>query len=348
MSSNNRPRSRRTKRILIGTAIGVGFLAIAVWSLARRGVTIGDVMERFSDTHLGWIAVYFGIQLVLQTLRVVRWSTLVRGQGAVPWKRTVAVGLVGQMAIILFPMRIGEAARPILISREDEIDFGQGTATVVVERVVDGILVGLMFIGTLAALTTIAVPSEFRAGAWAFTLIFGGVAVFILVAGLLRNWVGWLINQTVGKILPGFCGWLLNTVDSFFAALKTMARQPGRVFAFLGMTLVLWGITGLSLLPIFWAFDLDLPVVASFAVLCTMTVGIAVPAGPGGAGPLNFAVILAFRAFGVDEATNGALAILLPVLIIAVNVFGGLVGLWLGGISLKGALEEGEGHENAV
>jgi glycosyltransferase 2 family protein len=323
-------RLGRAGRLVLGLAVSGAFVALAVWSLAGRGVTLESVLDRLSAGHYGFVGVYVLVLLLLAALRVVRWGFLVRGLGDISWRKITSVSLLGQMAIGVLPMRLGEAVRPLLILERGRLGFGQATATVVVERVVDGILLGGLLAATLWALSGVPLPPEFRIGAWVTTAVFGGLAVFLLVGTLFHYRVLKLVRALLGPLWPRLAERLVGLIESFLLALRTLARQRRALALFLATTLVIWLVTGLSLLPIFAAFGVELPLVASFTVVCVMVIGYMIPAGPAATGTLNYAIVVALSAFGVDEAVTGALAILLYVLILGVNVAVGLLGLWLG------------------
>jgi uncharacterized protein (TIRG00374 family) len=325
----------------LGLLISGVFVGLAYLSLSSRGVTFAEIFDRLGAGNYAWVGVYIAMQLLLAGVRVIRWGILIRGFSPIPWRRITGIALVGQMAIGLLPMRLGEAARPVLILERGRINLGQSTATVVVERVFDGILIGLMFGSTLYFLRHMDLPFEFLIGAYLTTAVFGGMAIVLLAATIFRQGAVRFLNLILRPISTRVASRLVALLESFLEALKTIALDPRRGAAFVALSVVHWLITGVTLVPIFIAFGIDLPVVASFAVLCVMMVGYMIPAGPAATGTLNYAIILALDAFGVVESTTGALAILLYGLILMVNVAVGLAGLWLGGASLGSILSLG-------
>lgn len=315
------------------------FVALAIWSLARRGVTLGGVWERLVGGAYGWILVYVAIAVVLQCLRIARWGVLLRGIAPVPWRRIVSVGAVGLAAIALLPVRLGEAVRPVLIAERRGLRVGEAAATVVVERVIDGLLVSLMFILTLYFLRGQDLPDAFLIGARATAAIFGTAAAGLVIAVIFHRRFEWLTEKLVTPWAPRLGHRLVGFVEHFFRALRTLSRRPGRGASFLGLTVVLWIINGCGLLPLFWSVGVNLSLVAAFAVLCVMVVGFMIPAGPAGTGTLNYAIVLALTAFGVDDSATGALAILIYVLLILTNLVVGLMGLAVGDIQLAAVRE---------
>ena len=66
--------------------------------------------------------------------RGARWIFLLRPLAPVPLPTALSVGLAGSMWIALLPFRLGELARPLLLSKTTSIDVGRGLGVVALER----------------------------------------------------------------------------------------------------------------------------------------------------------------------------------------------------------------------
>jgi uncharacterized protein (TIRG00374 family) len=321
--------TKKHTKILLGLGISVLFVTLAVQSMETEGVTGADVAARLGEANLLWVAAYGGTLLLMHGIRLFRWGLLLRSIGPVSWRKIVGVGAVGQAAILLFPVRLGEAVRPLLIVDKDHVNLAESTATIVIERVIDGLFVGLFFIVTLLFLDTSTIPRGFELGAQLTTLVFGGAALFLIFSALFRNTARRLIEVILNPFAPKFGATLGRAMDEFLSAILVLTKQRWRGLVYLSVTLILWLVTMLSALPIFAACDLDLPVIAAFAVMCSLVIGFMVPAGPAATGPMHWAVIMSLGAFGVEASTTGAVSILFYVVLVGVSLFVGLVGLIL-------------------
>ena len=64
--------SPRGTKALVGFAISAFFVALAVWSLAQRGVSLEHVLDRLAEGDYRWIGVYVAVLFLLQALRILR------------------------------------------------------------------------------------------------------------------------------------------------------------------------------------------------------------------------------------------------------------------------------------
>src|SRR5207302_2105873 len=106
------------------------------------------------------------------TVRSVRWQPLLGGKPGAPLLfRTLVIGL---MLNDLLPGRLGEVARVYLLARSASVPVGASLASIVVERVLDGIaLITLLGLGLAVAVVTGSYRSE----------AFGGVLVAVAIVG---------------------------------------------------------------------------------------------------------------------------------------------------------------------
>lgn len=83
-------------------------------------------------------------------IRAYRWGILFR-----PFKKNISIlnlyhySLIGMFINTLIPGRVGEPARGILIAREEGLETGSGLATIVIERMIDSLMIVVLFFTSL-------------------------------------------------------------------------------------------------------------------------------------------------------------------------------------------------------
>ena len=85
--------------------------------------------------------VYFLAVLV----RTWRWDYLLRPLKRIPVRRLFPVVVIGYMGNNIFPFRIGELLRAYVLKRNEEVSISSSLATIVVERIFDGLTM-LLFV----------------------------------------------------------------------------------------------------------------------------------------------------------------------------------------------------------
>ncbi len=275
---------------VIANLIGGVFLWLSARSLPFDQLT--GYVQGADFGHLAlWSFVFLLVYVVCHVSRVVRWNDLIQPLGDVnPW-HVHRVCTVGFTAILLLPLRLGELVRPYLLSRQTGLPMASVLATAVVERVIDGLLItGLLFL-------TLSTYSGDRATGLVASTGFISAAIFIpalfmcALAYWRRRWALVLIEQTIGRVMPGFAAKLSGMLDAFIGGFKALVQGRAMV-RFLLLTLVYWASNILSMwLLARYGFGLDLGLWEMATVLAILVIGIMIPAGPAMAGNFEFFVM---------------------------------------------------------
>ena len=92
------------------------------------------------------MGLYLVTLVVTHFFRSWRWNYLLRPLGAaLPLRRLLPISSVGFMAILALPVRLGEFVRPYFVTREGRVRMSAAVGTVAVERIVDGLLISILF-----------------------------------------------------------------------------------------------------------------------------------------------------------------------------------------------------------
>ena len=292
------PSAGRLGKILVGLAVSAALLVYV----------FRDVDLRVIAVHLrSTIWTFLLLSVVLHALslwtRAWRWSFLFP-PGTRPTHLFRAL-LVGYMGNNLLPLRAGELVRIYVASRHGP-RFWTTFATVVVERVLDGLAIGLVVAGLLLV---IPLPGELR---WPIALFLGVEAVGILLLVAIAT-------------APGFCRALIEMVfhrlgwleRRLLALLATMTeglrglRAPRHVAPIILSSVGVWLLFALSVWAALRAAHLDLPVVAAFTVLAFLGLGVSLPSSPGFVGIVQAATVLALALFAVPRPEALSFSLLL-------------------------------------
>lgn len=115
-----------------------------------RGVEFGEVLDILKDVNLIYVVVFLTGLYSQFFIRAFRWGILFR-----PFKKKVSLmnlyhySFIGMFINMLIPGRLGEPARGILIAKDEELDPASGLATIVIERVIDSMMIVVLFFTSL-------------------------------------------------------------------------------------------------------------------------------------------------------------------------------------------------------
>lgn len=321
-----------------GVRFGLSLLAAMIigavfFALAAHTVPIESVRAYIGEIDWGRLslgsAVFVVIYAVCHGARIARWHVLVGPLGDVDFKETCRVGAVGFTAILLLPLRLGELVRPFLLAHRNSVSGAGAVGTIVVERILDGLVVtGLLFAGLWTYQGEASTELARTAGTVA-AAIFVPALGMCLLARYSRRLARRVVMATVGRFSERVGGWIADLFDQFATGLEGMSRR-GELVRFLGATAVYWGANVISM----WAlltigFDLEVGLWEMITVMAVLVVGIMVPAGPALAGNFEYFMVQGLGLYvAVDQAgvagEVGAYAALVHLLQIAVIVAPGV------------------------
>ncbi|HZH02377.1 MAG TPA: lysylphosphatidylglycerol synthase transmembrane domain-containing protein, partial [Myxococcaceae bacterium] len=239
-----------------------------------------------------WLLPYLGVLTLVHLARTLRWGCLLSGMQRVPFAQLNQASGIGFMMLLILPFRLGEFARPYLIARRSTIGRSAAMATVVLERIVDGLSVALL----LKALLFFA-PGEtgevgaVRLGSDLMLAIFGGGLLFLLFARWQQPRAVRWVRAVLERVSPRAAEVGAASVDRFVGALRQLPGR-GAALGFFAYTAVYWGLNGFGMFVLARAFDcsgaqtigctpIQVTLFQAYVVLCVLVVGMMIPAAPG-------------------------------------------------------------------
>jgi glycosyltransferase 2 family protein len=286
--------------------LGLAFAALAVW-FTLRDVDLHDVADEFRRAHWG---VLLGLSvpsyLGVVWLRALRWRLLTDAIRPLPRAALFRAVAVGFMANNIFPLRIGELVRVGFLARETQTPPAAVLATVVLERVIDGLSVLAMALAAIAFL-----GSEAELFRRAVVLLAPVALVPLAMLGWLRaapeaalRFAALLLRPAPERIAE----LALHQLRSFAAGLGAL-RGGAHLAWIAGYSILIWLVAStLPVLAAFWAVGLDLgspirSLMASWMTLSALAAAVALPAAPGFFGLYHAACKATLVQFGVSAKT---------------------------------------------
>lgn len=299
------------KKLLI--AFGILIAAFFLYLFIQK-VEWGKVIAAISQANYWWLIPNVALIFVSISLRAWRWGVMVRPLKKCSFHGLYAATMIGFMASNILPARLGELARPLSLGKIEDISRSAVMATTLVERVFD-------LLTLLALFTVIMLFKEFPASVtedlnhletagWLFLAV-TLVAVIVLILLKLRTAATLRVLNKVLNIFPQRIQEVGNNILVKFASGLDVLSDPKAVLNISVQSAVLWIIMALSNYFIFLAFDMTLPIDASFVVLAVVSVGIMLPNAPGFIGPYQYLTVLSLSLYGVERNQAAACSIVM-------------------------------------
>ncbi len=325
----------------IGLALSVGLM---VFLFTR--IDIAMLWESLRRVDPSYLLLAVALLIFSFWIRALRWRYL-----AEPVKSGISVGslfsatMIGFMANNVLPARLGEFVRAYALGRKEDLPKSPVFATIVVERLFDGMAVLLMLILALVLMPPEVaghVSGTFRkVGAGSFVLyalVITALALFVKRPELPGRLAGRLINPFSARLAAKASG----MADSFVKGLDVV-KAPRLLGMILLYSAIHWGLQPLMAYFLFKAFGLGFGMYDALFVFVLACIGVALPSTPGYVGTYHAAVMGGMVLLGLDNDSALGFAIVAHAVIYIPVTLLGLYYLSKENLSLGGIkkLEEG-------
>jgi len=278
--------------------LGMAISALFLYK-AMAGLHLAATWAVLEHAQYLWLIPAVLVYFVAVWFRTWRWHYLLRPLGKVPLPELFPVVCIGYMGNNVYPFRIGELIRSYVLRRRTQISMSASLATIIVERVLDG-LVMLLFV--FVALPFSPMPSEYRNAVIFFSVLFlGALVVFLWLAAqpdkatAAYRWFG-------ERFLPE--RWHLKLdplVGRFLTGLHSLRRGEDVLLIFFTSVLIWLTETGK-----YWVVMHAFPFHVSFITLMLMNgivnLATTLPSAPGYVGTFDTPGIEVLVAFNVRRS----------------------------------------------
>ena len=283
---------------------------------------VGEVMSYGMD--YGWIALSLVFGVFANLFRGWRWKLALEPLGEYPKTSNSVYAIFISYASNLVIPRVGEVTRCGVLSKYDGVSFPKSLGTVVSERMIDtlcvGVITGLVLLSQMPVFATFFAETGTDVGRYAEVLTSGHfylIVLCVVAIGLLGFFL--IRNIALFAKLKG----ILQNVWQGIVALKDIKHIP----LYIIYTLGIWVCYFFEFYLAFFAFDFSahLGISAGLVMFVVGTLAVIVPT-PNGAGPWHFAVMTMLMLYGVGKEDAGIFALLVhgiqTFLLILLGIYG--------------------------
>lgn len=340
------------KQAWLGVLISAAFLYLAFrktdWSQTIRVLQAVDYF---------WIVVSLPVLFLAFWFRALRWRYLLMPSGRPGLHSLFGAVMIGFMSLNLLPFRLGEFIRAYVLGRREGMSKTGVFATVVLERVFDGISVLLLLIVSLFLQPiplSDGVMAWVRAFSYLAVLIFVGAVVFLVLAKMNTRLLI-LIAERVLTPFPRLKHKAEQLILAFVGGLDALgsARLLGMVLFY---SALVWLATTVYYWMVMFGFQsadgvpmgAQVGPVGSMFVLAAVALGIMIPSSPGFVGTFELACITAVAALGVDKSAAQTYAIVVHLAQFLPVTLTGILYLYLQNFSLREIKRGGEAAKGEI
>jgi uncharacterized protein (TIRG00374 family) len=304
LCSRKKPSLLKRWQFWAGVAISVVFL----W-LALRGLKLSDVWGSLRTANFWWLIPGVAVYFVGVWARAWRWHYLLRPLKNIPTRTMFPIVTIGYMGNNIYPARAGEVLRAYVLRREQGVPVSASLATIVVERIFDGVVMLMFVFFNLSALARLTGDSGFagsiQALAVAGTAVFALALLAFLLAAIFPQQSLGLYTRLVAPRLPARVREkVTGLLVSFWTGLEAL-RSPRNIFMVFVTSIVIWLLETGKYWFVMHAFDFSGYTGGFFGLMLMngiVNLATTIPSAPGYVGTFDTPGIAVLSAYGVDPA----------------------------------------------
>ncbi len=285
--------------------LGVGISAFFLY-LVLRGLDLSAFWVEVRRANYWWLLPGVGVYFLAVWARAWRWHYLLRPLKVLPTSDMFRIVAIGYMGNNIYPARAGEVLRAALLKRNEVISISASLATIIVERIFDGVvMLAFIFLNLreLAALTGgagLAGGFSIRQIAlWGTTAFVGALMIFLMGAMFPKPsqrvvaWVSQLLPMRIRKRL-------LEISNRFLDGLASL-RSPLEALMIFLTSLVIWLLETGKYWFVMQAFDFEVSFFALMLMNGVVNLATTIPSAPGYVGTFDAPGIAVLEAYGVQS-----------------------------------------------
>lgn len=285
---------------------GVLISVFFVW-ISLSGLRLGEFWNVVKNANYWWIIPGIAVYFVAVWVRAWRWHYLLKPIKEIPTRTMFPITTIGYMGNNIYPARAGEVLRAVILKRREGVPVSASLATIIVERIFDGVvMLAFVFINLpeLARLTggsgfvgNIQQVAIYGTGAFvAALIIFLLAAMFPTVTSKIGQWF-------IDRFLPERLREKVSGIMHKFLDGLASLRSPFSILMVFVTSVIIWLLETLKYWFVMHAFGFTVSFFALMLMNGIVNLATTIPSAPGYIGTFDAPGIAVLTAYGVPQAT---------------------------------------------
>lgn len=296
--------------------VGVFISIVFIW-LALRGLRLEEFWDSVEQANYIWLLPGIGVYFVGVWVRAWRWHYLLGPIKRIPTRTMFPITTIGYMGNNIYPARAGEVLRAVILKRREGVSVSASLATIIVERIFDGVVMLAFIFVNLPELTKLTGSSGFigtiQQVAMIGTGIFlGALAVFLIAAMFPRITAKsglWFIYRLMPKRSHER---IIALMNKFLGGLASL-RSPFNVLMVFFTSVIIWLLETGKYWFVMHAFDFSVSFFALMLMNGIVNLATTIPSAPGYIGTFDAPGIAVLTAYGVEHSVAAGYTLVLHV-----------------------------------
>lgn len=288
--------------------LGVLTSGFFLW-LVLRDIEYALLWQKTREANYWYILPGIAVYFVALWVRTWRWHYLLRPLKAIPTADMFPIVTMGYAGNNIFPARAGEVLRAVLLKRKQQVPISASLATIIVERVFDGVVMLAFIFLNLAELSRLTDDIQVlgqltiqQVALWGSLAFFGALLVFFAAAMFpapTERAASWFIQHLVPV------SWregALDITQRFLGGLESLRSPLETLMVFL-TSVVIWLLETVKYWFVMHAFGFSVSFFALMLMNGVVNLATTIPSAPGYLGTFDLPGIAVLEVYGVPKET---------------------------------------------
>jgi len=296
--------------------------------LSLRGLKLSEVWQIMQSARYLWLIPGVAVYFVGVWVRSWRWHYMLRPLKKIPTATMFPIVTIGYMGNNIYPARAGEILRAVILKQREGVPVSASLATVIVERIFDGVvMLGFVFINLpeLARLTHnsgVIGRMDIRTLALVGSLAFFGALLIFLLAAMFPR----VTERLLDRILPVLPARLREKTRDlalrFLSGLESL-RSPLEALMIFTTTVIIWLLETAKYWFVMHAFSFEVSFFGLMLMNGIVNLATTLPSAPGYVGTFDAPGIAVLMAYSVPpEIAAGYTLVLHAALWLPITLLG--------------------------
>lgn len=296
--------------------LGVFISILFIW-LALRGLKLNEFWQTVQKANFIWLLPAIGVYFIGVWIRAWRWHYLLKPIKEIPTKKMFPITTIGYMGNNIYPARAGEVLRAVILKRKEGVPVSASLATIIVERIFDGVVMLAFVFVNLSELAKLTGASGFVGNIQQVAIIGTGVFITALIIFLLAAMFPQITTKVglwfIQNLTPQrFHAKLINITSKFLDGLASL-RSPLNVLMVFLTSVIIWLLETGKYWFVMHAFNFQVSFFALMLMNGIVNLATTIPSAPGYIGTFDAPGIAVLTAYGVSQATAAGYTLTLHV-----------------------------------
>jgi glycosyltransferase 2 family protein len=287
----------------LGVLISVFFVFISL-----NGLKLGEFGNTVAHANYWWILPGIAVYFVAVWARAWRWHYLLKPVKEISTGTMFPIVAIGYMGNNIYPARAGEVLRAVVLKRREGVPVSASLATIIVERIFDGVVMLSFVFLNLPELAKLNGSSGFvgniqQVALWGTLAFSAGLIIFLLAAMFPHTTMKvslWFIEHFLPKRLHTK---VISLTNKFLDGLASL-RSPANILMVFLTSVVIWLLETGKYWFVMHAFNFNVSFFALMLMNGIVNLATTLPSAPGYIGTFDAPGIAVLAAYGVPQATG--------------------------------------------